>query len=184
MLHVLYLTANEYTRAGAPDFLRSNSSRGVDYQWTDLFAYLPNPTNEPLPDRFSGYSVLYLLPSYARRVAWRGASTYAKTLTATVVHGPIDLRSRLHGGGRYAVGALCERITVTLVESGAVVSRVRWRADPGLGGAGSRADARMHACPRLLGCDAGGIMASSRCGTSPWSWSTTRAPHTTTPSSS
>jgi hypothetical protein len=64
MLHILYLTADEYTRAGQPDFLQSSSARGVDYQWSDLLAYLPNPSNQPLPDRFSGYSVLHLLPSY------------------------------------------------------------------------------------------------------------------------
>ena len=65
MLHILYLTADEYTRAGPPDFMASNNSRGVDYQWTDMLAYLPNPSNEPLPSRFTGYSVLHLLPSYA-----------------------------------------------------------------------------------------------------------------------
>lgn len=63
MLHLLYLTAAEYTRAGLPDFWLSNSERGVDFQWTDLLAYLPNPTNQPLPDRFTGYTVLHLLPS-------------------------------------------------------------------------------------------------------------------------
>ena len=134
MLHILYLTADEYTRAGMPDFMMSNAARGVDFQWTDMLAYLPNPTNQPLPDRFTGYSVLHLLPSYERPTptcapcpacGQRSEETFFFWWALTCV--VIVTGDGGGGGGRrssYAVGALCQRNTVTLTKDGVYASQV------------------------------------------------------------
>jgi len=122
MLHLLYLTAAEYTRAGLPDFWLSNSERGVDFQWTDLLAYLPNPTNQPLPDRFTGYTVLHLLPSCGAAQAV-GSPEWMQRANEDA--GGVLRRSALESRCSYAVGVLFERITVTLLEGPTVVSQVR-----------------------------------------------------------